>query len=304
MSFADGEPHRWVTSVLQEGVRPVPDYDVHAISVGNGRHVAVIEVSPLEAGPCIVRGTVYERVAGASVPVKDPTRLADLYSRGRAAHESARTRAQRALGQALLPFDAFEPEVADPYDAYPDEDEPEILKSLFVVLAVAAVGQNGDPGALLFRASTRELLEKVAVILSSEPAPLVPEVRSAVAQDRRTTLAVSPRVYRPDWALSAFWDASVVVAMRAPSFSGGMGTLVDDNVLPAYRAAVEIGLAIGAEGPSYLRLSVVDPLSRLWPEPVLIGRGPAGLTVDALDVAWLTRELNRTIGVDDPEPDT
>ncbi|HWA83326.1 MAG TPA: RNA-binding domain-containing protein, partial [Fimbriimonadaceae bacterium] len=86
----DGDPPAWISNVISEGLRPLPMIDVRSIKVSAGKHVAVVEVPPVAIAPCICRGTVYERVSGRTVPVKEPLRLADLYGRGDIARRQAR----------------------------------------------------------------------------------------------------------------------------------------------------------------------------------------------------------------------
>ena len=92
LAFAD-EPRLWISNVVRDGLRPYPRIDIHAFPIDETNHVAVVWTPPLADPPCICRGTVYERVTGASPVVKDPSRLAELYQRGDLAHASARVAA-------------------------------------------------------------------------------------------------------------------------------------------------------------------------------------------------------------------
>jgi len=76
------DPPAWVLAVVTDGLRPVPLVDVASIPIGKNRHLAIVEVPPIAISPCICRGTVYERVSGRTIPVKEPARLAELYKRG------------------------------------------------------------------------------------------------------------------------------------------------------------------------------------------------------------------------------
>lgn len=131
--FPGGEPYRYVTSCLQEGVRPLPRYDVKSFRTQSDRDLAVVEIEPLEAGPAIVRGTVYERVPGATVPVKDPSRLADLFGRGRRAHERAIASAERMLSIAAAPLAGCE-----------QDSRFEEVGCLIGVLAIGAIAPGPD----------------------------------------------------------------------------------------------------------------------------------------------------------------
>jgi predicted HTH transcriptional regulator len=88
-----GDPPAWVSGVVAGGLRPPPLVDVRSLSTGNGKHVAIVEVPPIAIPPCISRGTVYERVSGRTIPIAEPTRLAELYESGRNARDAARSAA-------------------------------------------------------------------------------------------------------------------------------------------------------------------------------------------------------------------
>src|SRR4051812_18396223 len=68
---------------------------------GGGKgSVAVVRVAPISTPPCITNGTVYERLPGKTQTVRDPLRLADLFSRGDAARANAQARSARARANA------------------------------------------------------------------------------------------------------------------------------------------------------------------------------------------------------------
>jgi hypothetical protein len=295
VAFPDGEPHRYISSCLQEGVRPAPFYDVRAFDVGHGRHVAVVEVKPLAAGPCIVRGTVYERVAGATVPVKDPARLADLFAGGARAHERARAAADAGTQAGVKAFEALRDDET--------ADEGELPPSLFVVLAVAPVAPDPGLTTRLFRESTRNRMDEAAERLARSPHPIGPQIWPRVQQDRRVTIARSVLPYEPDWVVTASWDGAVAVGARQPAQSGSPETIVTDAIAPAYEAAVDLVRVLGGAGPGYVRLAVVDPQDPRWHLGVRIARGPNVLDLDALDMPSVRRELSRAVGIDLPEPE-
>jgi hypothetical protein len=124
IEFPD-EPPVWIGSVIHAGLRPVPSVDVRPLRCDGKRKVAVVEVQPVATPPCVSRGTVYERISGGTVPVKDPARLADLYARGRdalaRAETNSRYRAQQLIEQA---------------SAYPGYD----VKFVRFALALSAAG--------------------------------------------------------------------------------------------------------------------------------------------------------------------
>ena len=296
MLFADREPHRYVSSCLREGVRPLPRYDVRSFNMPHARQVVVIEVAPLLAGPCIVRGSVFERVAGATVSVKDPTRLADLFARGQQAHERAATAADRELLSAIEAFQQF------PDPGIDAEDASELL-SRFVAISVAPVTPHANTTTRVFRESTRDAMLKVIGELSRPPHPLSPAIWPQVAQHRRLALAQSALDYEPDWVLSAAWTGAVSVAVRMPSATGGPTSVISDVVVPAYQAAGRIASHIGGSEVGYVRFAITDPAQAHWGDGVRIARGPQGLGAEDLDTRSLERELSRAIGIDNAEPE-
>jgi hypothetical protein len=63
------EPRVWISQATHDGIRPAPPDDTAVFEVGVDRHAAVVRVLPTSIPPCIVRGTLYERVPGAAIPV-------------------------------------------------------------------------------------------------------------------------------------------------------------------------------------------------------------------------------------------
>jgi hypothetical protein len=100
IDFAGSEPQRWIADCIG-ALRPRPACDVKLFPTDKGT-VAVIQVEAVTVPPCMTPpGNVFERVAGATVPVKEPLVLLDLTTRGRELREKARQTAKsRAL--ALL----------------------------------------------------------------------------------------------------------------------------------------------------------------------------------------------------------
>ena len=97
----EGEPILWISDVVRNSVRPRPSFDITAWAVDDGRHVAVVKIEPTPTPPCNTNGVVYERVSGATVPVREPQRLAALFKRGDLAREAAETLALTAAVQIL-----------------------------------------------------------------------------------------------------------------------------------------------------------------------------------------------------------
>ena len=94
VGFPD-EPPSWISSVIGNGgVTPYPDgLDTKSWSVDGARHVAVVWIPPTPTPPCNTHGTVYERVSGRTISVREPLRLATLFERGDAARQGAERKA-------------------------------------------------------------------------------------------------------------------------------------------------------------------------------------------------------------------
>jgi hypothetical protein len=288
--FPDGEPHRTITDYVHGGLRPVPAYDVRAFDVGDGRHVAVVEVQPLDAGPCIDRGTVVERVSGSTRAVKDPARLAELFSRGERAHARAAASARSARQAAAATAASAAPFVISRQD-----------RSLLVVLGMATVVNAADASARLFRASTRDRICNLLDELRVPGRPYQPESRDWVGQDRRVAIAMEIS-YDPDWGLVGFWDGSVGVFMSGMSSGGHLDSVVDNAIVVAYERAKALVRLLGGAGPAYLDVAVVDPGVESLEHVVEMSRGPFDLGTSP-DWAHLRRELQRAAGHDFPEPE-
>jgi hypothetical protein len=297
--FPDHEPERYVTSCLQEGLRPVPSYDVRAFDVGPGRHVAVVEITPLLAGPCITRGTVYERVAGATIPIRDPSRLGALYSRGTSSHAQAANAAENSSQIAMEAFHRLSQE--EEMDQERGVDAP--FRTAYVILGVAAVTTAPDLEVRLFRASVRDAIEAELLHLGKTAYPIQPHIRGYVTQDRRVTMSVASAAQEPDWVNTAAWDGSVAVAARLPPRFLMPQTIISGFAEPSYAAAFRLLHMLHGTGPAYSRFWVVDLEDPMWRQAVVVRRGPHELELGAIDFTQLGRELSRAVGVDVAEPE-
>ena len=290
VEFPDGEPHRYITSCLTEGLRPIPSYDVKAFPVDGDRHIAVVEVQPLEAGPAIVRGTVYERVPGATIPVRDPSRLAALYARGQRAHTAARAAAERMLrvaGEQLGTLQEHPAEVNEPS-----------ASQLFAVLAVGPVAPGPNVSVRLFTEAARQLLVDTVTALADTPPPFHPTIQLVVAQDRRVAFARAQQPFESDWSVMALWDGAVGVFVRMLG-RGSVDQLAREPLERAWSGAVATATGLGLTGDVYLALVITHEV--WWPEGTRIDRGPFLLS-DGPDWASIGRELSRAAGVDAAEP--
>lgn len=84
------EAPKWIGSVLQTGVQPMPEVQVRSLPLRKARRwpaVVVVRIPPVALPPCITRpqGRIFERTTGFNRPVTEPSDLARLYDRGAAA---------------------------------------------------------------------------------------------------------------------------------------------------------------------------------------------------------------------------
>lgn len=286
VAFPDEEPHRSISDFLRDGVRPLPTYDVRAFAAAGG-HVAVVRVEPLTGGPCIVRGTVYERVPGATIPVKDPARLAELFARGARAHEAARTAADRAVAAAAGAW------------AQEHADAP---GTLVVSVAAAPVATAADIGARLFRHSTRELMHDLVEPHVRSGVPIPPTITPTVGQDRRVVVGVPFHTHQPSWLLAGFWDGSAAASARS-EHTGAVQTIIDAVVAPAGELARQLAARLGGGASGYLTVTVTSDVTPHWAGGVTLRRGPAQLDDLPALLPSLRRELQRTVGIDEAEPE-
>jgi predicted HTH transcriptional regulator len=98
------EPPTWVANVIGNGsVNPYPDgLDTKSWATSDGKHVAVVRVPPTPTPPCNANGTVFERVSGRTISVREPLRLAQLFARGDQARTGAQAKADEAARSMLI----------------------------------------------------------------------------------------------------------------------------------------------------------------------------------------------------------
>jgi hypothetical protein len=291
LAFPD-EPPLWISTVVRAGVRPWPGVDAQSFAVEEGRHVAVVWTPPLATPPCISRGTVYERIPGASPVVRDPARLAELYRRGDAAHTGAQGRAARAALWLLADLD----------EAMDSED------LVGFVLGVSATGfHSADIGARLFTPTFEDAACRVVDDLpSNEPPPLVstPTLPSW-AQDAITLRRDANYRLASNWTLRASWDGAVAVGWRQAVETTRADYLAEGPLGAGWRAAVDLLEGLGGTASHYL---IVQLLGRQFADledvpfdehpralPTL-RRGPLSIAVEEAQLSSIEHEIRRVLG--------
>ena len=284
MQFPGDEPARWVSQVIGSGLLPRPKYDAKSWPVGNGTLV-VVQVAPVLEPPCITSGgAVYERVVGEAIPVKDPARLADLYSAGHRARAEAEAGALRSAEQML---------------AFPRSGS---WRS-GVALGMRASRYPVDIGSRLFTPdfdlSLRRAFDRHLTPVAG-PQDILYGQEGTLAYLNGTDVA---RGGLFEWSVDATWDGGVGVLKN---LTIGSPLPVDDLLdftERAWRAADDL---IGElEGAGSLRLAIVVPL-------VAHGRsGPVGARLQRPitrggpseeELASISRELQRAAGQQAHEP--
>jgi hypothetical protein len=302
--FAD-EPRTWISNVIADpegGVRPRPDFDVHAWEAPDG-HVAVIRVTPTSTPPCLANGTVYERLPGKTQTVLEPLRLADLFSRGDKARRAAQEFADRA---AALALDA----VTEEEDAQEGEEagaRPP-LRAIRFAVGVAATGNPPDIASRLFKnAFATKYWERFRDLPSVVPEgfgrPPDPVEFSQTALLWRREMR-GPQDY--DIVLRASWDGAAAVAERIAAEDAYLDDLVDHRVGPDWLLADEVVQDLRGFGDFYVTVLFTGGTFRRRPGPddeiVAMRRGPLLAGVDAGHLASLGRELLRSVGSPTAEP--
>jgi hypothetical protein len=289
----DGDPPAWVSNAIAGGLRPQPAVDIRSIEVSDGKHVAVVEVPPVAIAPCICRGTVYERVSGRTVAVKEPLRLADLYGRGDAARNQAR------LASTDLADEFFrDPDLPGASDPWPR-----------VAVALAATGLPADVGAVLFSRQYESDLEGVVkgsfgTNRAPTPDAYGPRFETGFEQSNRFVNCVDLHGHtRPlYWHVRAIWNGAVGVYAAWEIDSVFPEHVAEILIQPAWRSAAALVEKLGGFGPTYTQI-LVDGKTALRgrdgrPMGVIrLDRGPTESTASSPEFASAYRELRRATGL-------
>jgi hypothetical protein len=299
-SFPD-EAAVWIGQVIDTGITPRPGYDIKTFQTRDHRHLALVQVEPTPTPPCITHGTVYERIPGRTVPVKESARLAELFARGERAHQEAQESARWMRGELLRR----------------GRDHPMYEQSAVqCVLSVATTGNRADVSSRLFSNAFRSTLVVVssAHLGSGVPDQFV-ERTPTMEQDLHLleTNAPDGGGFSRGWLVAGRWDGSVGIY-----FVSGEGTtsqiLCDHVYQPAWIAAVRLLRSLEGYGPAYAALAacgsghqrnalpVATVLPAGWDPGTLIDRGPIAADESALDLRSIERELDRALGHDAFEP--
>lgn len=291
------EPQLWVSQTIHDGIRPVPTFDVHAFPL-NQRHVAVVRVQPTSVPPCIVRGTVYERVPGAAIPVKAPERLAELFRRGDMAREQAESGAREDARWLMIDGVGRGSPVGGA-----DESGREVQ----VAVALAPTGMPPDVSSRLFTRPFEEALGKAVLKLhggSRLQAAASPE--TSWSQDTLAAELDAIGSVRTHWRVQASWNGVVGIYYLIDVGDVVIESLVERVIGAAWETGVELLRKLDAGGQIYVAVTaaggpfppnlpnIVGPLEDRFLE---LGRGPVALDEDpTAHFQRIERELRRTLG--------
>lgn len=265
VTFPDDDPPAWVSSVAL-GVQPYPEgLDTRAIPTSEGRMLAVVWVPPTPTPPCNAHGTVYERVSGRTVSVREPLRLAQLFARGDGAHQRAQAHARRAAKRTLQRLDA--------------QHSPALQFSL----GLCATGYAPDIGSRLF---SERFWNRVAAAIPG-----------ALCEHRQNGLAAtSIPAWDGDirWRVLATWDGSVGVGCDPADERYSVASICHP-ILDAWNAALPLIAEMEPVGPVYLALALRgEPFP--FNEVIRLDRGPIRREVDEGLLRGMQRELSRAAG--------
>ncbi len=291
-AFPTGDPPTDITNLLiHDAVMPYPDgLDVQSFPVGSeGTHIAVVQIPPSQTPPCITAGTVYERVSGQTLPVKDPARLAALFARGDGARQAGVEKAEQIAARVGKLAGGEQQNVR-------------------FALGLGAPGYPLDLTPRLFVPSfSTSAQERIAAVMSGWPPGGLgePRIFPTVTQHELVFRVESvDRDRYEDWMICVARHGVVGVHWTKGVQRSSVTSLVqppDSPVEQAWRYAHETLTDLGVKSPRYLHLTVGVPL----PAPAFVARGGVFGPTEA-GLASIERELRRAGGEmileDEPEP--
>jgi hypothetical protein len=287
------EPPTWISNIVgNRGVNPYPDgLDTQPIPTSDGRHVAVVRIPPVATPPCNAHGTVYERVSGRTISVREPLRLAELFARGDQAKKDAEAKAYTAARE-IMAFGR-------------DRDRYQPSRVQFG-LGLSAAGFLPDiPSRLFSRAFEGCVISCIGTLAHGPDIAGRPRFQHGFTQDSRWfTSDGTDELLGRSWLVRATWHGAVAIYWVHGLNQGAIDRLFDPDESPvdqAWAAAEEILGILESHGPRYLELMVAGgefPPNTGGQGQVLtvVGRGPIDPGVDPAVLDSMKRELQRATG--------
>ena len=270
-----------VTDVIANGgVTPYPDgLLVRDFPAASGKHIALVYIPRTSTPPCITKGTVFERVAGKTIPVNDPARLASLFERGDAARQAGVQKAEQIAAGVL------------------QQAQADSANAQFA-LGLAAPGYPLDLTPRLFAPSfNTHAQQRISDMLGDAPqTPLGVRIFPSITQfELRYKLESADKRLGHNWfvsvsrigAVGVHWTMGVQRTTVASLVTG-----VNSPLAKAWRYAHETLTELGIGAPRYLNLRVGIPLPP--PFASVAREAVFGPSEDAL--ASIQRELRRASG--------
>lgn len=304
VGFPEVEPTIWLTNVITDdhrGVRPRPEIAFSRALPSVDGHVVVVRVAPSSTPPCLANGTVYERLPGKTVPVRDPQRLAALYTKGEQARLAARSNVDRATAGV------FDELLAREAQELVQGSEDTWFDAPRYALGIGATGNPPSIARRLFQNSMAEdLWSELGASEPGMPPGFGPQVDPVSwFQDSLIWRAVKRYPVEATTILRVSWEG-VVTFGRVYTPGVLRVESIGREVQSAWeRADAILGERLLAYGDIYLMLIVGGHRlgGRRGVDRVVMRRGPLMPGVHAEEVAGLGRELSRAVGNPEPEPE-
>lgn len=276
---APDSPNAVSDLIANGGVTPYPEgLDSHPFPVADGRYLVVIRVPPVSTPPCLTKGTVFERLSGKTVTVKDASRLASLFERGDAARDAARAKAERLTSRAT--------ELAG---GRRDQE---------MTLALGAPGRVLDLTADLFSPEFHQFAYQQiqALLFTGLPPVFPPQIDPSMTQFELVYAVASRDKLDGDWLVCVTRDGAAAVNWKPQHGNATVPTLVSDHESPVakawlFAAAMLDRLGLGGSRSLAMQARLAHP-SNL--EAFVARDGSTGPTEGALKA--IEQELRRADG--------
>lgn len=304
------EMKSWVERAVNQ-VRPTPRHRVHTIDLESGNVVVLVEVERETNTPCMTAsGEVYERVSSESVKVTDPTRLAALMERGRAAIKSAELLAQRSA------------------EALEGEREAMARCTIWVTLVIAATEYQPDISSRLFATDMRDQLARISA--DRLWSHTIDRALSGGYDNRQEWCDWRSIGYHRSCRIVARWDGSVAVregfdsdalrdhdefspksigrawgtALETVELLGGAGLARVHITVEAREESDQDGWWEEGNGTRYPEPVSLIPAWKRLPPLTTIRREAEMREPTEDELKSVFREIRRSAGFSDPEPTT
>jgi hypothetical protein len=286
--FPHEEPSTWLLQVAGAGMAPAPFVDAKHWETDDGRFVAVLCVDPVQVPPCLLDGTVFQRVAGATTPVKDQAVLLELIQRGAAAREKAYAKATR-----------WAAELANPGGS------PRLAEDPFrIAVAVSPVAHEPDTPRRVFRRGFMEHVTETLRALEDMPPSYVSNRSEASHRPEFLDVRLRSELGGIDtaWTCRCWGDGTVALSVALSEYPLLTNEAAGDRWLGrTWETAASLCQELGGRGPSYAAIATFGETKRS--ATLASTREPFVRKMEDLagprpeDIAGVGRDLHRLNGV-------